>query len=50
VGQSDLADKYPERAMELSARWHELAETTDKRNEKQRRPVKDKPSVHSQGS
>lgn len=44
VEQNDLADRYPERVMEMSARWHELAEKTDRLPEKKRKPVSFLPS------
>ncbi|MEA3462442.1 MAG: arylsulfatase [Bacteroidota bacterium] len=38
--QNDLAEQYPEKVMELSARWHEMAEHTDFLQEDARLPVK----------
>ncbi len=48
--QNDLADKYPERVMELAARWHELAETKDMLPQKKRKPVSQKASAEEKNT
>jgi arylsulfatase A-like enzyme len=50
VEQNDLADKYPERVLEMSARWHELAINTDRLSGKNAKPVSSEAAQHSQGS
>jgi arylsulfatase A-like enzyme len=45
--QRNLAEERPELVRELSARWHEMAETTDLLAEKDRRPVKEVPTPHT---
>jgi len=42
--QKDLAEKYPERVMELSARWRQFAADVDKLPVKQNTPVSSEPS------
>ena len=41
--QQDLADKYPEKVLELSALWHAMAEDTDLLAEEDRMPVSETP-------
>lgn len=48
--QNDLSGKYPERVVELSTRWYELATHTDHLSTKQSKPVKDAPASHASGS
>jgi arylsulfatase len=48
--QRDLADKYPERVMELAARWHDLAVNKDKLSGKKSGPVSEQQSTGSKGS
>jgi arylsulfatase len=50
VEQIDLADQYPERVQEMSARWHELATNTDRLSGKNAKPVSNEPAKHSQKS
>jgi len=49
VEQNDLAGKYPERVLEMSARWHELAVDTDRLPTKQAKPVRAEPAAHTKG-
>ena len=45
--QNDLAVEHPELVSELSGRWHELAEKTDRLREQDRIPVNDTPAANN---
>ena len=45
--QHDLSGDYPTLVMELSERWHEMAETIDLLPEKKRGPVRDEPASNT---
>ncbi len=48
--QNDLADTHPERTAQMAARWHHLAEHTDKLSARNNKPVSQQPASHSKGT